>query len=264
MCGIAGIVGTSGVNQRIYDALTVLQHRGQDAAGIATVARRRAVRAQGPRPGARRVRAAPHAGAQGQHRHGPRALPDGRLRQRLRSPAVLRERAVRHLPRAQRQSHQCARARRSARARRPPPPQHQFRFRSAAQRARLGAAARRHAARHAGRHLRRGERGLSPLPRRLRRRRHGHRPRPAGPCAIRTASARWCSASARRRRAPSGCWPPRASRSTCSASSSCATWRRAKWSTSTRTAACTRRCAWPPRATRPASSSTCISRVPTR
>src|SRR5438552_18899472 len=38
MCGIAGMVGTSGVNQRIYDALTVLQHRGQDAAGIATVA----------------------------------------------------------------------------------------------------------------------------------------------------------------------------------------------------------------------------------
>src|SRR4051794_303265 len=37
MCGIVGIVGTSGVNQRIYDALTVLQHRGQDAAGIATV-----------------------------------------------------------------------------------------------------------------------------------------------------------------------------------------------------------------------------------
>src|SRR5215472_7218084 len=37
MCGIVGIVGTSAVNQRIYDALTVLQHRGQDAAGIATV-----------------------------------------------------------------------------------------------------------------------------------------------------------------------------------------------------------------------------------
>src|SRR6476646_129878 len=36
MCGIVGIVGTSAVNQRIYDALTVLQHRGQDAAGIAT------------------------------------------------------------------------------------------------------------------------------------------------------------------------------------------------------------------------------------
>ena len=36
MCGIVGIVANSGVNQTIYDALTVLQHRGQDAAGIAT------------------------------------------------------------------------------------------------------------------------------------------------------------------------------------------------------------------------------------
>ena len=36
MCGIVGIVGKSRVNQSIYDALTVLQHRGQDAAGIVT------------------------------------------------------------------------------------------------------------------------------------------------------------------------------------------------------------------------------------
>jgi amidophosphoribosyltransferase len=36
MCGIVGIVGKSPVNQSIYDALTVLQHRGQDAAGIVT------------------------------------------------------------------------------------------------------------------------------------------------------------------------------------------------------------------------------------
>jgi amidophosphoribosyltransferase len=35
VCGIVGIVGRSPVNQAIYDALTVLQHRGQDAAGIA-------------------------------------------------------------------------------------------------------------------------------------------------------------------------------------------------------------------------------------
>ncbi|RTR34231.1 amidophosphoribosyltransferase [Shewanella atlantica] len=37
MCGIVGIVGRTSVNQPIYDALTVLQHRGQDAAGIVTV-----------------------------------------------------------------------------------------------------------------------------------------------------------------------------------------------------------------------------------
>ncbi|GIU50089.1 amidophosphoribosyltransferase [Shewanella algidipiscicola] len=37
MCGIVGIVGRTPVNQTIYDALTVLQHRGQDAAGIVTV-----------------------------------------------------------------------------------------------------------------------------------------------------------------------------------------------------------------------------------
>ena len=38
MCGIAGIVSHHNVNQELYDALTVLQHRGQDAAGIVTCA----------------------------------------------------------------------------------------------------------------------------------------------------------------------------------------------------------------------------------
>ncbi|HEY5717163.1 MAG TPA: amidophosphoribosyltransferase, partial [Motiliproteus sp.] len=36
MCGIVGIVAKTNVNQSIFDALTVLQHRGQDAAGIVT------------------------------------------------------------------------------------------------------------------------------------------------------------------------------------------------------------------------------------
>ncbi len=36
MCGIIGAVATTAVNQLLYDGLQVLQHRGQDAAGIAT------------------------------------------------------------------------------------------------------------------------------------------------------------------------------------------------------------------------------------
>ncbi len=36
MCGIVGIVSHTEVAARLYDGLTVLQHRGQDAAGIAT------------------------------------------------------------------------------------------------------------------------------------------------------------------------------------------------------------------------------------
>jgi amidophosphoribosyltransferase len=37
MCGIVGIVSTSQANQQVYDALLLLQHRGQDSTGIATV-----------------------------------------------------------------------------------------------------------------------------------------------------------------------------------------------------------------------------------
>lgn len=37
MCGIVGMVSSSPVNQDIYDALALLQHRGQDSTGIATL-----------------------------------------------------------------------------------------------------------------------------------------------------------------------------------------------------------------------------------
>ena len=36
MCGVVGIAGSSDVNLELYDALTILQHRGQDAAGMVT------------------------------------------------------------------------------------------------------------------------------------------------------------------------------------------------------------------------------------
>lgn len=37
MCGVVGIAAFENVNQMLYDGLTILQHRGQDAAGIVTL-----------------------------------------------------------------------------------------------------------------------------------------------------------------------------------------------------------------------------------
>ena len=202
---------------------------------------------------------------QGQHRHRPRALPDRRLRQRLRGAAVLRQRALRHLPRAQRQPHQRRRARRDPDPRGPPAPQHHLRLRGAAERVRLRAAARRHAAHHAGGRVRRAERGLSALPRRLRGRRDDHRPRhPRLPRPERHPPA-GARASATRRAAPSGCWPPRAWRSTACRSSSCATSRPGEAVFIDEQGRLhTQQCVADACGTRRASSSTSTSRAPTR
>jgi amidophosphoribosyltransferase len=48
MCGILGVVANTPVNQLLYDGLMVLQHRGQDAAGIATAHERNFVLHKGP------------------------------------------------------------------------------------------------------------------------------------------------------------------------------------------------------------------------
>lgn len=48
MCGIIGIVGTDDIQHQLYDGLTLLQHRGQDAAGIATCHEGRLIMRKGP------------------------------------------------------------------------------------------------------------------------------------------------------------------------------------------------------------------------
>jgi glutamine phosphoribosylpyrophosphate amidotransferase len=96
MCGIVGVVSHGPVNQIIYDALLLLQHRGQDAAGIATS----------------------HGNTFSMHKanglvrdvfrtRNMRSLPgnsDCRLVERRRSAALLCECAIWHHARAQRES----------------------------------------------------------------------------------------------------------------------------------------------------------------
>ena len=149
MCAIVGIVGRSPVNQQLYDALTVLQHRGQDAAGIMTAdgSELFAVRGKGlvrdvfgqrdmdslrGNMGIAHARY-PTAGGnsasevQPFYVNAPYGICLGH-NGNLTNATELRARAD---------------------ARGAPPPEHQLRFRSAAERVRIGIAAGRHAARHA-------------------------------------------------------------------------------------------------------------------
>jgi amidophosphoribosyltransferase len=61
MCGIVGVVARSPVNQLLYDGMTVLQHRGQDAAGIVTAEGHSFHMHKGRGLGARRLPHARHA-----------------------------------------------------------------------------------------------------------------------------------------------------------------------------------------------------------
>ena len=98
MCGIIGIVGTEPVASALYDGLTVLQHRGQDAAGIAVMDGTR-IRVHKGRGLVRDVFDEATSPADGRISIGHRYRPPAR--REPKSPAVLRQFALRHCPRAQ-------------------------------------------------------------------------------------------------------------------------------------------------------------------
>ena len=107
MCGIVGVISKVPANQLVYDALLLLQHRGQDAAGIVTMQGTRCFmhKASGMVRDVFRTR--DMRGLPGNDRPRASALLDGGRRlQRRGSAAVLRQRAVRPGARAQRQPHQ--------------------------------------------------------------------------------------------------------------------------------------------------------------
>ena len=108
MCGIVGVVAHTPVNQLLYDGLLLLQHRGQDAAGIVTSEGADVPHAQGPGLRARRVPHAQHARAHAASSASATAAirPPARRVVGARVAAVLRQLAVRHHARAQRQPDQ--------------------------------------------------------------------------------------------------------------------------------------------------------------
>ena len=181
MCGILGAVAHTPVNQLLYDGLLLLQHRGQDAAGIVTSEGAGVPHVQGPGLRPRRVPHAQHARAAGHAGHRALPLSDGGLGVlRPRVAAVLRQLAVRRDARAQRQPDQQRSAEARAVPARLPPRQHQFRQRGAAERAGARARARRAASpARSRRDLPRRRRRASALSRRLRGRRDDRRLRHA-------------------------------------------------------------------------------------
>ena len=92
LCGIVGLISASPVNQLIYDALLLLQHRGQDAAGIVPDAGHASSSCTRPRAWSRRVPHPQHARAAGQRRPRPGALSDRRQRYSGGGAALLRQR----------------------------------------------------------------------------------------------------------------------------------------------------------------------------
>ncbi len=104
MCGVVGMVSRTAVNQQLYDALTVLQHRGQDAAGIVTCDGGHLFLRKGNGLVSDVFPAAAHAAAGRQHGYRSRPLSDRRQFELRRSSADVREFAVRDHARAQRQS----------------------------------------------------------------------------------------------------------------------------------------------------------------
>ena len=107
MCGIVGVVAKDQVNQLLYDGLLVLQHRGQDAAGIVTAEGATFHMHKGPGMVRDVFRTRNMRALVGLCRHRAYPLPDGGLRLVGGGvAAVLRQFPVRHRARAQRQPHQ--------------------------------------------------------------------------------------------------------------------------------------------------------------